>query len=73
MSARSTAEAFGLVFKTLAKRKKQTQAPDEVDAVAKLIFRLMRKTNIAAFDFSPDQMDCDKALKALGLQTSEKA
>lgn len=57
MADRSSARAFGLVFKHLA------DEPLERDKA--LARKLMRELD--AFDFSPDQMGCDRALIALGV------
>lgn len=57
MADRTSAEVFGLVFEMLAKKP-----TDENKEMAR---QLWKKTD--GYDFGPSQMDCDAALKKLGL------
>lgn len=60
MADRTSAAAFGEIFSLLAANPKKNKA------LAKKILALTDN-----FDFSPYQMDCDPALKKLGLYVKE--
>ena len=57
MADRTSARVFGKVFRLLAKKP-----TDEHKAIATELW-----PETEEYDFSPDQMYCDDALKALGL------